>query len=88
MLLLTVEEAAVAAKVSVKTIRRRIAEGRLKAENYGTAKRADWRIAPEALADLKPTVEPAAEIKPPRLRGGRRRQSASGSSQYLPSSWE
>jgi hypothetical protein len=83
MLLLTVEQAAAEAQVSVKTIRRRIAEGRLKAENYGSAKRADWRIAPESLSSIQP---PVAEPTPPRLRGGRRRRQSSSASarQFLP----
>lgn len=74
-MLLTVEQAAKQAQVSVKTIRRRIVEGRLHAENWGTAKRADWRIAPEALANLKPISQPGPLVTLPPQRGGRRPRS-------------
>lgn len=77
--LLTIEQAAISAQVSSKTIRRRIAEGRLNAVNFGTSKRADWRIDPAALSQLKPAAEPAPTIPPatqPRQR--RRPTSAAG----------
>lgn len=82
---LTLAEASREAQVSVKTIRRRIAEGRLEATNYGTAKRADWRIAPEALASLKP-IDTSGEIKTlPNRRGRRPRASSSSLRQHLAS---
>jgi excisionase family DNA binding protein len=74
MELLTVNEAAAAAKVSSKTIKRRIAEGRLLAVNYGTARRADWRIEPAALANLKPVENDNAELDNPARRRRRDRR--------------
>lgn len=76
-MLLTVEQAAKEAQVSPDTIERRIAEGRLVAANYGTAKRKSWRITPEALAAMKPPVqmpEPTPQL--PSRRGRRPRASS------------
>lgn len=70
--LLTIAEAAKAAKVSVDTIRRRIADGSLVAINYGTHRRAEWRIDPQALKAVQP-VAPAHKNGPAELnRPGRR----------------
>lgn len=91
-LLLTEQEAAQIAGVSRKTIRRLIEQGRLEASDYGTAGQHNYRIRPDALANLgmnaapAPAKEPpqaampAAEITPPvpalRPRERSRRQSA------------
>jgi hypothetical protein len=87
-MLLTVQEAAREAKVSVKTIRRLCKSGRLKCENYGGPERADYRIAPASLVSVQAPVQPAPPppVTPPPSRG--RRQSASRPSQaFDPLAW-
>lgn len=86
---LTVAEAAKEAQVSADTIVRRIVEGRLVAENWGSAKRKKWRIRPEALAAMKSPSEsdpaPAPEpVPPPSRRGRRPRLATSSDSSHLP----
>jgi hypothetical protein len=76
-MLLTVQEAAREAKVSVKTIRRLCKSGRLKCENYGGPERADYRIAPSSLVDVQaPVLPPAPELPTPPPSRGRRQPSA------------
>lgn len=59
-LLLTIQQAARAAQVSERTIRRLLESGRLKGANYGTGRdRSDWRLTPDALADVQPVAQPA-----------------------------
>ena len=79
--MLTIEEAASAAKVSPKTILRLIGGGRLRATDFGTKKQHVWRVDPADLKGISRPVEPAAEVRPRRRRG----QASSGSfSQYPP----
>jgi excisionase family DNA binding protein len=71
-MLLTEAEAAVAAKVSKKTIRRLINAKRLRATDYGTAGQHNYRIDPADLGRIEPQA-----TEPTPLPRGRRRQSAS-----------
>jgi hypothetical protein len=88
--LLTIEQAATAAQVSVKTIRRLCQGGRLECANYGGAKRADYRITPEALAKLQavPVSAPpdAMPILPP-SRPRRRPQAPRPGKQFDVAVW-
>lgn len=90
--LLTEQEAAERAKVSRKTIRRLIEQGRLEAADYGTQGQRNYRIDPAALAKVGAGPAPDApgpvEITPPAprpRRGSRRRAAASAAAAaYLP----
>ena len=61
-MLLTEQEAAAIARVSLKTIRRLIASGKLDALNYGTGGRALWRIPRDALLRVQPAHTITAAI--------------------------
>lgn len=64
MELLTEVEAAAIAKVSKWTIRRMVQRGRLKAANYGTAKKACYRIHPDDLRDVNvPQISVKARVR-------------------------
>lgn len=77
-MLLTLKQAAAEAQTSVKTLRRLIQAGRLKAIDYGTkGGRHDYRVAPEALANVLPAPEPQARVR-------RRRSVAPALQSFLP----
>lgn len=80
--LLTEQQAADLAGVSRRTIRRLIEQGRLAAADYGTASQHNYRIHPDALADVGAAAEgepetPATVPLMPRLNPPRRRRVAS-----------
>lgn len=74
--LLTEQQAATAAGVSRKTIRRLIEQGRLVAADYGTATQHNYRIHPDALANVQSAPKPGSEPMPPARHSRYRRQSA------------
>jgi excisionase family DNA binding protein len=55
--LLTVKQAAEQSGLSERTIRRRCRSGRLTAIAYGSAKRPNWRIEPDALTHVQPAPD-------------------------------
>ena len=75
--LLTEQQAADAAGVHRKTIRRLIEQGRLKAADYGTARQHNYRIHPDDLARVAPIPAPKSVTPPvPSFRRHSNRQSA------------
>lgn len=74
--MLTVKQAADHAGVSVKTIFRLVASGRLRFTDYGTKKQHAYRFLPEWLAAVSPLPE-VEEAPPGAIRRRRHRQSAS-----------
>lgn len=82
--MLTVIEFAASRKVSERTIIRLIEGGRLAAENFGTARKANWRLHPDAQVQppfLTLEVMVSKEVRPQRSR---RRRLASAPASILP----
>lgn len=65
-MLLTEREAAVMAKVSIRTLRRLIQRGKLPALNYGTEKRKSYRINSDDLLGVQPVENPLSARPPAR----------------------
>jgi excisionase family DNA binding protein len=80
--LLTESQAAAAAQVDKRTIRRLIETGRLQALDFGSGKRHHYRIDPAELHAVQPVVDKPA-ITPP-LPRRRRQQPLCSLSAYLP----
>jgi excisionase family DNA binding protein len=80
--LLTESQAAAAAQVDKRTIRRLIQTGRLRALDFGSGKRHHYRIDPAELYSVQPVVEktPITPPSPRRLR----HQPPCSLSAYLP----
>lgn len=78
-MLLTEQQAADAAQVSVWTIRRLIKAGRLDTVDLGSKTKPLVRIPAEALDRIRPKAPP-----PTLLRGRRRRSASSVMSSFLP----
>jgi excisionase family DNA binding protein len=81
--LLTEAQAATAAQVDKRTIRRLIQDGRLRAVDYGSGKRHHYRINPDDLTDIKPPSTLTPLPRAPRRRPARASFSSSISA-YLP----
>lgn len=84
--LLTEQQAAEVAGVSRKTIRRLIEQGRLPAADYGTAGQRNYRIHPDALANVKPATASAEPLSASRRRR-RVRDVQKTAAAYLPRVW-
>ncbi len=69
--LLTEQQAADAAGVHRKTIRRLIEQGRLKAADYGTSRQHNYRVHPDDLARVSPLPDTATVTPQLRQRRGR-----------------
>ena len=78
--LLTVKEVSDLLRLSVKTVHRMIADGRIRASKMGTGKRSEWRIGETALdeflrdAENRPSENPRlerAELEAARLHVAR-----------------
>lgn len=80
-MLLTEQEAADRAKVSLKTIKRLIAQKRLDFVSFGTGLKKKVRITEEALEHVRPALEPT----PPPLRRRRQRSSSAAKCVVCPS---
>lgn len=65
MEMLTESEAAVITQLHPRTLRKRLEQGLIKGSNFGTLKKACWRIHPDDLRGVQPQ---AAESKSERVR--------------------
>jgi excisionase family DNA binding protein len=80
--LLTESQAAAAAQVDKRTIRRLIETGRLHALDFGSGKRRHYRINPAELHAVQPVVGKTPITPPPHRR--RQHPSRSSLAGYLP----
>lgn len=80
MTFLTLKQAAVESQSSVKTLRRLIKAGRLKAVDFGTGGRADYRVTLDAMVQMLARHAFEAPVRQPR----RRRFSSPALESYLP----
>jgi len=80
--LLTESQAAAAAQVDKRTIRRLIKTGRLRAVDFGSGKRHHYRINLTELHAVQPVVEKRPITPPPHRR--RRPRSVASLAAYLP----
>jgi excisionase family DNA binding protein len=80
--LLTESQAADAAQVDKRTIRRLIETGRLRALDFGSGKRHHYRIDPVELHEVQPVVEKSATTLPSPRR--RRHQPVYSLASYMP----